>query len=589
MTRRGGGAGTKWLRGALIGFFEEVGDGVLVACLAEETHKFLILEVAGDGLESPEVIARLEGGRDEEEEDVDGFAIEGGEIDAALGDRDGADEAIGLGVAGVGDGDALADTGGPEFLAIHDGAGDGFGIGGEEEPRGEEGVDNFSDGVFLGGGLEVRDDGLGDHEIEQFHSLLRRQHEVGSNDGRGANGRDRTVATCSRAERRRSAGRGVRGAGVGGWFTQGIPDGGEAAMGHASLAVLDFVLVFAELVFDFVDAEVHGGFGGGGLLASDEIVFVLSGDEEIDLPVVFAVFGFDLDGHKATKVLEELFRFILEVSLFRRLKCPVARRDLNLHPKTPDRKSATAIRTESARSNKGTAENGVWSRGNAALAVRRAFVRKPVRILGMRFAFEARGGGNRESTRPGSAGDGAVGDEITGVNHLLERLGGSRGDGEEPTVAQEGITQIIHEDMTGGVRAVAGKLDESDPDEVLSGGKIPGQIEPIGAEFALGEPVDGPFASLDDRRVGPIGHRDDGRDPEHAGIEIDLVDPTQGEHASRGGGRGELHEHLAEGGLGPDSLISLLVGELGLGRRLVRLTRMQHASPQGNAERHPPR
>jgi len=65
----------------------------------------------------------------EEEEELDGFGVEGGEGDArkvAAEDEQGAFEDAGHGVSGVGQGDAVADGGGVEFFAVEQALEEGF-------------------------------------------------------------------------------------------------------------------------------------------------------------------------------------------------------------------------------------------------------------------------------------------------------------------------------------------------------------------------------------------------------------------------------------------------------------------------------
>ena len=94
--------------GPLVGVVEDVDDLLAVPRLAEEADELVVLEVPGDVLQGAEVVAGAVGGGDEQEEDVDRLAVEGGEVDALAGQRDGADEAVDGRVAGVGDGDPLA-------------------------------------------------------------------------------------------------------------------------------------------------------------------------------------------------------------------------------------------------------------------------------------------------------------------------------------------------------------------------------------------------------------------------------------------------------------------------------------------------
>ena len=54
------------------------------------------------------------------------FAVQAGEIDALRADGHGPDQVIDAGVFGMGNGDAPADTGAAQFLALQDGLDDAF-------------------------------------------------------------------------------------------------------------------------------------------------------------------------------------------------------------------------------------------------------------------------------------------------------------------------------------------------------------------------------------------------------------------------------------------------------------------------------
>src|SRR4051794_21399060 len=83
---------------------------------------------------------------------------------------------------------------------------------------------------------------------------------------RGSSPRPYTTRSVSQFGRQRQVGRGRR----------------RAALGDGAAVVLDPLLVAAELVLDLVDAPIHRGLGGRGLLVRHEVVLVLGGDEDLD-------------------------------------------------------------------------------------------------------------------------------------------------------------------------------------------------------------------------------------------------------------------------------------------------------------------
>ena len=77
-----------------------------------------------------QMIARAVGGRNQQEEQMHDLAVEAGEIDPQGADGHRADQAVDAGVLGMGDGDAAADAGAAQFLALQDRLDNVFELGG---------------------------------------------------------------------------------------------------------------------------------------------------------------------------------------------------------------------------------------------------------------------------------------------------------------------------------------------------------------------------------------------------------------------------------------------------------------------------
>ena len=102
--------------------------------LLEETAERVVAELPRDVLQAPAVVAGPVGRRNQQEEQVDGLAVEAGEIDARGADRHRAHQAIDAGVLGVRDGHAAADAGAAQFLALEDGLDDALEFAGSTFP-----------------------------------------------------------------------------------------------------------------------------------------------------------------------------------------------------------------------------------------------------------------------------------------------------------------------------------------------------------------------------------------------------------------------------------------------------------------------
>ena len=107
--------------------------------------------------------------RDQEHEDVHRLGVDRLERYAVGGDGHGADQAVDAVVLGVGDGDAAADAGRAELLALEDGPDDVVGDVAGDVAGGAQAVDDLADHRLLRGGGQGRDDRLADHEIGHRH------------------------------------------------------------------------------------------------------------------------------------------------------------------------------------------------------------------------------------------------------------------------------------------------------------------------------------------------------------------------------------------------------------------------------------
>ena len=108
-------------------------------------------------------------GRDKQHEDLDGFAVQALEADAVVRDGDGADEPLDAGVLGVRDGDAAADAGRAEQLALENGPHHVVEVGFAEAARAVQAGRHFADHPFLVDGGQIGDDGFAHHEVRHTH------------------------------------------------------------------------------------------------------------------------------------------------------------------------------------------------------------------------------------------------------------------------------------------------------------------------------------------------------------------------------------------------------------------------------------
>ena len=85
---------------------------------AQKADELFILEVVRNVLKCSQVITRLIGRRDQQEKDVDGFAVKRGEIHAFTRKGNRADQRLRAGMPGVRNGHTLTDSRRAKFLAI---------------------------------------------------------------------------------------------------------------------------------------------------------------------------------------------------------------------------------------------------------------------------------------------------------------------------------------------------------------------------------------------------------------------------------------------------------------------------------------
>src|SRR6516162_3127330 len=108
-------------RRLMVGPVEQGGDLFPRLGRPQGADEAVVPERTGHVLQGAQMIARPVLRRDEQHEHVDGFAVEAVEGDALARNGYGADEALDAVVLGVRDGDAPADAGRAEELALEDG------------------------------------------------------------------------------------------------------------------------------------------------------------------------------------------------------------------------------------------------------------------------------------------------------------------------------------------------------------------------------------------------------------------------------------------------------------------------------------
>src|SRR5262245_34067051 len=149
----------------VVGLVQELQDFLGVPGLLEKPAKGLVAQLARDVFQGPQVIARTIGRRNQQEENADFFSIEAVESDALAADGHGSDQSLHARVFGVRDGDAAADAGAAQLLALHDGLDDAVQLLGLDFSRGQERLGHLSDDAFFVFRREVGTDRLTAHEV----------------------------------------------------------------------------------------------------------------------------------------------------------------------------------------------------------------------------------------------------------------------------------------------------------------------------------------------------------------------------------------------------------------------------------------
>src|SRR6476619_6113743 len=99
---------------------EQSPDRLARAGRPQRPHETVVAQGPRYVLQRSEMIAGPILRRDEQHEHIDRLAVQRVEGDAAIGDRDSADEPVDAGVLGMRNGDAAADAGRAERLALED-------------------------------------------------------------------------------------------------------------------------------------------------------------------------------------------------------------------------------------------------------------------------------------------------------------------------------------------------------------------------------------------------------------------------------------------------------------------------------------
>ncbi len=82
-------------------------------------------------------------------------------------------------------------------------------------------------------------------------------------------------------------------------------------MRHVAFVVLNLLLVTSKLVLNLVNTLIHRRLRSGTHFSSHEIMLVLCRNQDLHVPGLLALIDGNLDRHQPTKVLEQLFRFIV--------------------------------------------------------------------------------------------------------------------------------------------------------------------------------------------------------------------------------------------------------------------------------------
>lgn len=123
---------------------------------------------AGDLGEGLDVVGGFVGRAGEEDDELDGLAVDGFEVERVGGLADGHGELGHARGLAVGDGEAVADAGGSGHLASPDGIFETGGI--ADAARGGEDIDEFVDDALFVAGREWAADAIEGEDIGQIHA-----------------------------------------------------------------------------------------------------------------------------------------------------------------------------------------------------------------------------------------------------------------------------------------------------------------------------------------------------------------------------------------------------------------------------------
>ena len=143
--------------------------------LPQEIDEPLVLQVSGDILQGPQVVTGLILGRDQQEEDIDRLAVQGREIDPAARQGDRADQPLERRMPGMRHRHPLADPRRAQLLAAEDGPDHALHVVVGQPAGAVEAADHLADRLLLAGGLQVHEDRLSYHEIQELHPPLHRR------------------------------------------------------------------------------------------------------------------------------------------------------------------------------------------------------------------------------------------------------------------------------------------------------------------------------------------------------------------------------------------------------------------------------
>src|SRR5262249_45274446 len=135
---------------------KQVPDSVARRRVLQGADKRIVAQTARYIFQRPQVIAGPILRRDQHDEDVHRLAVQALQGDTRVRHADRADEAVDARVFGVRNGDAPADAGRAELLALEDGLDDLLRLARLEVAGAAEILDHLPDHAFLGGGPQLR-------------------------------------------------------------------------------------------------------------------------------------------------------------------------------------------------------------------------------------------------------------------------------------------------------------------------------------------------------------------------------------------------------------------------------------------------